>query len=202
LQLAQLGSFAAKVVSGDGRSVSLQMVEVPPDGSLETGAVVEMFIPLAMGVYRWLCLVSSVRSGGAAEVQVLDAPMFVPRRPNPRVLAELPAEVRTLLPQSKGPAHRAVVTDLSKGGLKLEGCQQVGIDDTIEVTARLAALPSLPGETISIMGRVVMAYPSATSSETGGSTDAHVAFIDGQQEALDAVERFVSDQLKRRTVLL
>jgi hypothetical protein len=48
------------------------------------------------------------------------------------------------------------------------------------------------------MGRVVMAYPSNYSKDPG-STDAHVSFIDGQQEALDLVSRFVAEQLKRRT---
>jgi hypothetical protein len=112
-----------------------------------------MFIPLDMGVYKWLCIVSSHPSAKEAEVQVLDAPMFVARRPTPRVLAELPAEVRALLPQSKGPAHKAVMTDLSVGGMKLEGCQQLSTEDTIEVTVRLsgrstptqATTPKIPG---------------------------------------------------------
>jgi PilZ domain len=201
LQLTPGASFAAQVTSGDGRTVSLELLEVPPDGSLETGSVVEMFIPLDMGVYKWLCIVSANPSRNAAEVQVLDAPMFVPRRPNPRVPAELPAEVRALLPQSKGPAHKAVMTDLSIGGMKLEGCQHLSAEDTIEVTVRLTARSITTDETISIMGRVVVAYPSHRSPD-GGGTDAHVSFIDGQQEPLDAVERFVTEQLKRRTPTL
>jgi PilZ domain len=201
LQLTAAASFAAQVTSGDGRTISLELLEVPPEGALETGSVVEMFIPLAMGVYKWLCIVSSNPSGNTADVQVLDAPMFVPRRPNPRVLAELPAEVRALLPQSKGPVHKAIVTDLSVGGLKLEGCQHLSAEETIEVTVRLAARSTAIDETISIMGRVVMAYPSNRSKEPG-STDAHVSFIDGQQEALEVVARFVADQLKRRTPTL
>ncbi len=198
LQLTPGASFAAQVTSGDGRTVSLELLEVPPEGSLETGSVVEMFIPLDMGVYKWLCIVSSNPSPNVAEVQVLDAPMFVPRRPTPRVLAELPADVRALLPQSKGPVHKSVLTDLSIGGMKLEGCQHLSAEDTIEVTVRLAARSTDSDETISIMGRVVMAYPS-NRSKVGGSTDAHVSFIDGQEEALEIVHRFVAEQLKRRT---
>ncbi|MGD0810643.1 MAG: PilZ domain-containing protein [Acidimicrobiales bacterium] len=201
LQLTPGHSFAAQVTSGDGRAVSLELLEVPPDGSLETGSVVEMFIPLDMGVYRWLCIVSSHPSANLAEVQVLDAPMFVARRPTPRVLAELPAEVRALLPQSKGPAHKAVMTDLSIGGMKLEGCQHLRPEDTIEVTVRLAGRSTTIDETISIMGRVVMAYPSSHSKDPD-STDAHISFIDGQQEALEVVGRFVAEQLKRRTPTL
>src|SRR5579863_5229017 len=205
LQLTPGASFAAQVTSGDGRAVSLELLEVPPEGSLETGSVVEMFIPLDMGVYKWLCIVSSNPSPNLAEVQVLDAPMFVPRRPNPRVLAELPADVRALLPQSKGPVHKAVLTDLSIGGMKLEGCQHLKAEDTIEVTVGLAvgraARSTDDNATISIMGRVVMAYPS-NRSKVGGSTDAHVSFIDGQEEALDIVHRFVAEQLKRRTPTL
>jgi hypothetical protein len=198
LQLTPGRSFAAEVTSGDGRAVSLKLLEVPPEGSLETGSVVEMFIPLDMGVYKWLCIVSSHPSAKLAEVQVLDAPMFVARRPSPRVLAELPAEVRALLPQSKGPAHKAVMSDLSIGGMKLEGCQPLIAEDTIEVTVRLAGRSTTINETLSIMGRVVMAYPSIRSKDPG-STDAHVSFIDGQQEALELVGRFVAEQLKRRT---
>ncbi len=201
LQLTPGASFAAQVTSGDGRAVSLELLEVPPEGSLETGSVVEMFIPLDMGVYKWLCIVSSNPSPNTAEVQVLDAPMFVPRRPNPRVLAELPADVRALLPQSKGPVHKAVLTDLSIGGMKLEGCQHLSVEDTIEMTVRLAATSAATEEAISIMGRVVMAYPSNRSKD-GGSTDAHVSFIDGQQEAVEVVHRFVNEQLKRRTPTL
>jgi len=201
LQLTPAASFAAQVTSGDGRTISLELIEVPPEGSLETGSVVEMFIPLDMGVYKWLCIVSSNPSGNTAEVQVLDSPMFVPRRPNPRVLAELPAEVRVLLPQSKGPVHKAVVTDLSIGGMKLEGCQHLSAEETIEVTVRLAARSTATDETISIMGRVVVAYPS-NRTQDGGSTDAHISFIDGQQEAIEVIARFVGEQLKRRTPTL
>jgi hypothetical protein len=198
LQLTPGHSFAAQVSSGDGRTISLELLEVPPEGSLETGSVVEMFIPLDMGVYKWLCIVSSHPSANEAEVQVLDAPMFVARRPTPRVLAELPAEVRALLPQSKGPAHKAVMTDLSVGGMKLAGCQPLSVEDIIEVTVRLAGRSTAINETITIMGRVVMAYPGNHSKDPG-STDAHVSFIDGQEEALELVGRFVAEQLKRRT---
>lgn len=197
LQLTPGHSFAAQVTSGDGRTIALELLEVPPEGSLETGSVVEMFIPLDMGVYKWLCIVSSHPSANEAEVQVLDAPMFVARRPTPRVLAELSAEVRAVLPQSKGTAHKAVMTDLSVGGMKLEGCQPLSTEDTIEVTVRLAGRSTAINETVTIMGRVVMAYPSI-QSKGPGSTDAHVSFIDGQQEALDLVGRFVAEQLKRR----
>jgi hypothetical protein len=51
------------------------------------------------------------------------------------------------------------------------------------------------------MGRVVMAYPSSHSKDPD-STDAHISFIDGQQEALEVVGRFVAEQLKRRTPTL
>jgi hypothetical protein len=51
--------------------------------------------------------------------------------------------------------------------------------------------------TISLMGRVVMAYPS-TRSEKTGSTDAHVCFLEGQHKAVEAVDRFVAQQLKCR----
>jgi len=84
--------------------------------------------------------------------------------------------------------------------MKLEGCQHLSAEDTIEVTVRLAARSTDNDETISIMagGHVL----SSNRSKDGGSTDAHVSFIDGQEEALEIVHRFVAEQLKRRTPTL
>jgi hypothetical protein len=200
LHVVDTGVVAAHVTSSDGKTVVLELLDAPGEGAPEAGAVVEMFIQLAMGVYKWLCLVSC-SAGNKVEVQLLDSPKFVMHRLEPRVVAELPAEVRSLLPDSKGLPHDAVVTDLSSGGLKLEGAQHLRADETIEVTVQLFAASTPSEGTISIMGRVVTAYPSTHSNEPG-STDAHVSFIDGQQEAMELIDRFIADQLERRAPTL
>jgi hypothetical protein len=201
LGVADTGPVAAHVASSDGKTFVLELLDAPGEGALEAGAVVEMFIQLAMGVYKWLGLVSCSPADKKVEVQLLDSPRFVMQRLEPRVVAELPAEVRSLLPDSKGLPHHAVVTDLSSGGLKLEGAQHLRADETIEVTVQLFAAPSGSEGTISIMGRVVTAYPSTHSNEPG-STDAHVSFIDGQQEAMEVIDRFIAEQLKGRAATI
>ena len=145
-----------------------------------------MFIPLDMGVYRWLCIVSSNPSANVAEVQVLDAPCSslagLTRGCSPNCQPMSGA----LLPQSKGPAHKAVTDRSFHRRHEARGMPAPKAEDTIEVTVRLAARPTDNDETISIMGRVVMAYPSNHSKDRD-SSDAHVSFIDGQQEALEVV---------------
>ena len=136
-------------------------------------------------------------SEGKADVQLLDAPMFIQRRLDPRVGVGLPAEVRPVRSASRSQAHEAVVADLSHGGLKLEGAKQLRAGDVIEITMELSAtLIDFVGS-ISVMGRVVMAYPSHHSEDLA-TTDAHVCFLDGQQKAIEAVDHFVAQQLKCR----
>jgi hypothetical protein len=90
-----------------------------------------------------------------------------------------------------------VVADLSHGGLKLEGAKQLRAGDLIEITMGLSAtLIDFVGS-ISVMGRVVMAYPSHHTEDLA-TTDAHVCFLDGQQKAIAAVDHFVAQQLKCR----
>ncbi len=151
---------------------------------------------LSWGMYKWLCIVSCQPSERKAEVQLLDAPMFIQRRLDPRVGVGLPAEVRPVRSAALGEAHEATVADLSHGGLKLEGTKQLRAGDVIEVTTDLSAT-LVPSGAVSLMCRVVMAYPS--SKHTGpGRTDAHICFLEGQQQAIEAVDRFVAQQLKCR----
>jgi hypothetical protein len=96
-----------------------------------------------------------------------------------------------------GQPHEAIVGDLSHGGLKLEAAKQLRAGDVVEVSMDLSATLITFSGTISLMGRVIMAYPS-TRSEEAGSTDAHVCFLEGQHEAVEAVDRFVAQQLKCR----
>jgi hypothetical protein len=181
LQLPQAGTCAAQI----------------PSGHLEEGSVLDLFMSLSWGMYKWLCIVSCQPSERKAEVQLLDAPMFIQRRLDPRVGVGVPAQVRPVRSATLGEAHEAVVADLSHGGLKLERAKQLRAGDVIEVTMELSATSISFSAMVSLMGRVLMAYPSSKSAETG-HTDAHVCFLEGQAEAIEAVDRFVAQQLKCR----
>jgi PilZ domain len=198
LQLPQAGTCAAQVGSCDGRSVILELTDDLPAGALEEGSVADLFMSLSWGMYKWLCIVSCQPSERKAEVQLLDAPMFIQRRLDPRVGVGLPAEVRPVRSAALGEPHEAMVADLSHGGLKLEGAKQLRAGDVIEVTTDLSAT-LIPSGPVSLMCRVVMAYPSSKHSGPG-RTDAHICFLEGQQEVIEAVDRFVAQQLKCRTV--
>jgi hypothetical protein len=197
LQLPRNGTCAAQVVSCDGRNLILELAEDLEPGALEEGAVVDIFLALSWGMYKWICLVSCWPGERKAEVQLLDAPMFVQRRLDPRVGVGVAADVRAVRGGRAGKAHRAVVADLSHGGLKLAGARQLRSGDIVEVTMDLSAT-LLPCEgSITLTGRVVMAYPSPNSDEPG-QTDAHVCFVEGQQKAIASVDRFVAQQLNCR----
>lgn len=197
LQLPKLGTRAAAVTSCDGRQLSLELDDVLPEGSIEEGSVIDLFLSLSWGMYKWICIVSCAPGDRKAEVQLLDAPMFIQRRLDPRVGVGIAAEVAPLRSANRGPSHQAVVADMSHGGLKLEGARQLRAGDVVEVTVDLSAtLVSFVGA-ITLVGRVVMAYPSVHSDDIG-CTDAHVSFLEGQQKAIDAVDHFVAQQLKCR----
>jgi PilZ domain len=197
LQLPQAGTCAAQVASCDGRALILELLDELPPGELEEGSVADLFMSLSWGMYKWLCLVCSQPSERKAEIQLLDAPMFIQRRLDPRVGVGVPADIRTVRSAVLGQPHEAIVADLSHGGLKLEAAKQLRAGDVVEVTMDLSATLITFSGKISLMGRVVMAYPS-TRSDEAGSTDAHVCFVEGQHKAIEAVDRFVAQQLKCR----
>jgi hypothetical protein len=196
LQLSQARSCAAQVASCDGRELILELLDEVPAGALEEGSVADLFMSLSWGMYKWLCIVSSPPSERKAEIQLLDAPMFIQRRLDPRVGVGLAAQVRPVRSAAIGEPHEAMVADLSHGGLKLEGAKQLRAGDVIEVATELSATLISSG-TVSLMCRVVMAYPSAKHPGLG-RTDAHICFLEGQQQAIEAVDRFVAQQLKCR----
>ena len=70
----------------------LELLEELPPGSLEEGSVIDLTMSLSWGMYKWLCLVCSQPSERKAEIQLLDAPMFIQRRLDPRVGVGVPAE--------------------------------------------------------------------------------------------------------------
>jgi len=197
IELPRAGACAAQVAACDGKTLMLELLEELPAGSLEEGSVIDLTMSLSWGMYKWLCLVCSQPSERKAEIQLLDAPMFIQRRLDPRVGAGVPADIRTVRSAVLGQPHEAIVADLSHGGLKLEAAKQLRAGDVIEVSMDLSATLITFSGAISLMGRVVMAYPS-TRSEEAGSTDAHVCFLEGQLKAIEAVDRFVAQQLKCR----
>jgi PilZ domain len=196
LQLPQAGGCAAQVASCDGRELILELLDDLPVGVLEEGSVADLFMSLGWGMYKWLCIVSCQPSERKAEIQLLDAPLFIQRRLDPRVGVGLPAQVRPVRSAAIGEPHEATVVDLSHGGLKLEGAKQLRAGDVIEVATELSATLISSGM-VSLMCRVVMAYPSARHPGPG-RTDAHICFLEGQQLAIEAVDRFVAQQLKCR----
>src|ERR1700677_982027 len=197
LELPLVGTCAAQVASCGGRTLILELLQELPAGSLEEGSVVDLTVSLSWGMYKWLCIVSCQPSERKAEVQLLDAPMFIQRRLDARVGVGVTAGVRSVRSAVLGPSHVAVVADLSHGGLKLEGAKQLRAGDVIEGTMDLSATLISATGSISVMGGVFMAYQSTQSSEAA-MTDAHVNFLEGQQRSIEAVDRFVAQQLKCR----
>jgi Tfp pilus assembly protein PilZ len=168
--------------------VALELLEELPAGAVEEGTVLDLLMPRSVGMYKWLCIVVSCRDAKMLGVQVLDGPMFIQRRLDPRVGANLPAQVRHVSSSHRGLPYQAFVADLSHGGLKLERARPVRTGDTVEVAMELN------GVKVALLGRVVMAYPSPGLTEPG-DTDVHIAFHEGQHRAVEEVDRFVAEQL-------
>jgi len=79
----------------------------------------------------------------------------------------------------------------------LEGAKQLRSGDIIEVTLEFSTSRAGYLGPVSLLGRVVMAYPNARGQDPA-TTDAHVSFIEGQEKAIEAVDHFVTQQLKYR----
>jgi PilZ domain len=180
-----VGVVSSKGLSTGGQaSLTLDLLDELPDGEVEPGSTVDLFMPRPEGIYHWLCSMSSPPFGQRARLELLGSPMVVQRRSRQRVDAGLQAKVRRIRSARRGPAHDMTVADLSHGGMKLDGSFQLSTGDTVEVTVDL-------GTSVQVAGRVVMAYPSPN----GGWT-AHLSFIDGQREALDVVDSFLAYRLR------
>jgi PilZ domain len=184
LELPEAGTCVAVVSQTGQSSLTLDLLDDLPDGELEPGSTLDLFMPRPEGIYHWLCSLSSLPLGQRAELELLGSPMVVQRRSGPRVDASLGAKVRRTRSSRRDPAHDMTVADLSHGGMKLEGAFQLSIGDTVEVTVDL-------GAPVDVVGRVVMAYPT-----TRGTWSAHLSFIDGQREALDMVDSFLAYRLR------
>jgi PilZ domain len=180
-----VGVVSSKRPSSNGQaSLTLDLLDELPDGELEPGSMLDLFVPRPEGIYHWLCSLGSLPIGQRAELELLGSPMVVQRRSRPRVDAALEARVRRIRSARRGPAHNMTLADLSHGGMKLEGPFQLSTGDTVEVTVDL-------GRPVQLVGRAVMAYPTVN-----GRWAAHLSFVDGQREALEMVDAFLAFRLR------
>ena len=186
LELPESGSCVARIAARGERALELELLDEVPDGGLGKGATVDLFVPRPEGVYHWLCVVTSAPRDQRAEVELLGSQLLIQRRVAHRVGAAIPAEVRREHATRRGRPHGALVANLSRGGLQLETAFRLSTGDTVEVTMEIA------GATTQVMGRVVMAY---TSPGHSGRCQAHVSFVEGQREAADLVDRYITQQL-------
>lgn len=186
LELPQAGTCVASVTSHHETTLVLELLDDVPEGELEPGARLDLFMPRSEGIYHWPCALNALPQGRRAEVRLLSPPMFVQRRLGHRVASSLAAQVRRVHATRRGRPTEMSVADLSHGGLKLEGTYQLSTGDTIEVS-----LP-LPGP-LQVVGRVVMAYPTEA-----GQWALHVSFLEGQAQAAAVIEDYLSGPLKER----
>jgi hypothetical protein len=195
LELSPTSAYEALVTFCGGGSVTLEPPGKLPLGALTEGTVVAMVNPLSWGMYKWLCVVAK-GTETTIEVQFLDGPTFIPRRNDPRTNVDLPASVSLVFEDKKSTARRAVVTDISSGGLKLKGLS-LRSGDAIEVTIDLPANASRPAATVSVLALVVMVYHDASVGSGAAGAHAHVQFIGGQDAEVAALDAFAAYQRER-----
>lgn len=188
LELPEAGTCVAVVKGQRETTLLLELLDDVPDGELEAGSRLDLFMPRTEGIYHWPCALSAAPDGQNAEVQLLNLPMFVQRRLGHRLEATLQAQVRRIHSSRRGRTHEMVVADLSHGGLKLQGPFHLGTGDTIEVVMPLEG-------PVPVVGRVVMAYPTEPSIWA-----VHVSFLEGQPDASEKIDAFISRQLRHRAV--
>lgn len=187
LELPEAGTCVGVVESTDNTTVLLSLLDDIPEGEVQVGATLELFMPRPEGIYHWLCMLRTLSPDQKAELELLSPPVFVQRRLGQRVEAGLAAQVRRTHSSRRGSVHEMSVANLSRGGMKLEGTFQLSTGDTLEVTVDL-------GAPVQLMGRAVMAYPTAD-----GKWAAHVSFLDGQRDAIDLVDDFIARRIRRQT---
>jgi hypothetical protein len=183
----------AQVLSCAATTVVVELDQAPP--ATEEGVVADLFMPLSWGIYKWLCLASCHPGEHKVELELLDAPVFVQRRLDPRVGVAFPAQVRALRGGRRTAPHDALVTDISRGGLKLSRASMLRTGDRVEVSIQHPGAHNAFSSVVCLLARVVMAYPSPRSTGPG-LTDAHLCFLDGQPDALAAIARLVAQQLE------
>ena len=184
LELPESGTCVGVVTTAHDNTVALELLDDVPDGELPGGLTLDMFMPRPQGIYHWLCALSSPPEGQKAEVELLGEPTFVQRRVGPRMESTAQAQVRRIRSGRRGRVQPALVVNLSRGGLKLQGPFQASTGDTVEVSVDL-------GQRVALLGRAVMAYPLSE-----GTWATHVSFLPGQRDALDALDGYIAQRLR------
>src|SRR5271155_4037894 len=109
LELPEAGTCVAVVTSRGETTLVLNLLDDLPEGELEPGSTFDLFMPRSEGIYHWLCSLSSAPEGQRAEVELLNAPMFVQRRLGHRVEAEGHAQVRRVRSARRGRPYEMTV---------------------------------------------------------------------------------------------
>jgi PilZ domain len=199
LELSPAATCEARVISSANASLTVELLHQPPPGILGEGSVLKIVSPLSWGSYEWLCVESSSFEM-RAEIRLLGSPTFVPRRWDSRTAVQLSAHVRLFSDGTLGRPHNFVVTDLSSGGLKLEGRLLLLTGDCVEVTMELPAEEPSSTALVSVLGRVVRVSREIHDCEPDGM-QAHIQFIGGQLEAVASLDDFKARQLGSRRSL-
>jgi hypothetical protein len=180
LELPESGTCVAIVRNADADEVGLRLLDELPSDGIAVGTTLELFMPRPAGIFHWLCALRGF-SAEEATLQLLSEPLFVQRRLAYRwEEAGLNAGARRVRAARRGALRQMRVADVSRGGLKLEGPMRVSTGDTLEVTMDL-------GLSVQLVGRAVMAYPTSE-----GNWAVHVSFLDGQREAIDALDGYIA----------
>ena len=86
LELPEAGTCVAVVSQRGQSSLTLDLLDDLPDGELEPGSTLDLFMPRPEGIYHWLCSLNSLPlgpAGGARTTGLADggpAPLGAPRR--------------------------------------------------------------------------------------------------------------------------
>ena len=184
LELPEAGTCVAVVTRTERHVVGLELLDDIPDGDLPSGLTLDLFVPRPQGMYHWLCTLTSPPLDQKAELELIGKPTFVQRRLTQRMDSSAQALVRRLRSGRKSKAQPAVVVNVSRGGMKLQGPFQASTGDTVEVSVDL-------DQKVALLARTVMTYPLED-----GAWATHVSFLPGQREALEALDEYIARRLR------
>lgn len=184
LELPEAGTCVAVVTRTERHVVGLDLLDDLPEGDLPSRLTLDLFVPRPEGMYHWLCTLAAPPLNQKAELELIGKPTFVQRRLTQRMDSSAQALVRRLRSGRKSKAQPAVVVNVSRGGMKLQGPFQASTGDTVEVSVEL-------DQKVALLARTVMAYPLED-----GAWATHVSFLPGQREALEALDGYIARRLR------
>lgn len=168
---------------GPGAAVTLTLLDEVDASELLPGTEATLFVVRPTGLYRWPVLVSDRRED-KVDFDLVQQMQHIQRRADPRVDADVVAEVRVLGSAGTSDPEEARIRDLSKGGLRLAGLNRAEPGDRIEVAVDLGS------GRVAVTGRVVMAY-----ADPAGGRVAHVAFSGELAGALSVIDAYVTRRM-------